>query len=203
MQEINKDKETKKKSSVINQWLEINNSLVFYKWLSLGLILITGVLVFMVFYFANEDPVVISIDGENKNYFTSKRANLQIVESDVEKYIERFVLLLNKWDELNTDIIIKNIYPFVTEGLRKRLETYYKTTLEKEFEGQKITQDIANLKVAVTKDHVIASFDKVLRVNNIPLVIPTEFSFELTKGAVTNWNLLGLYVNGITEHKGD
>ena len=96
----------------------------------------------------------------------------------------------NRWSEFNATVIVKNIHPFATDGLREKLKNYFTKKLQKEFKGKRVTQDIANLKVIVSKKHVIASFDKVLRVNNIPLVVPTELSFELIKGDVTNWNLL-------------
>jgi hypothetical protein len=73
---------------------------------------------------------------------------------------------------------------------------------EKEFFGKKIQQAVAGISVQVTKESTIAVFDVVLRVNNIPLIVPTQVALYLVKGVPTEWNPMGLYVNNITTHEG-
>ena len=61
---------------------------------------------------------------------------------------------------------------------------------------------MAGISVQVTKESTIAIFDVVLRVDDIPLIVPTQVALQLVKGVPTEWNPMGLYVNNITIHEG-
>ena len=64
---------------------------------------------------------------------------------------------------------------------------------------KKIAQDLAFVKVHVSDDHVTATFLRILTVEGIPLVVPTELTFSLIEGRRTRFNPMGVYVSGITE----
>ena len=168
----------------------------------MGLTGLALVLTFIALYFAHQNPVVITIDGEKTNYYMGGRRPIAISEYDIKIFIKGFIYSFNRWDQFSEDLLNKNVAPLITAGLKKKLSKLLKNGLAKSFKGKRVQQDVANIKIAVTKDHVVASFDKIMRVDNIPLILPTELSFQLIKGESTRWNELGLYVNGITEHKG-
>lgn len=190
-------------NKIVSQWATLNHSVVFLKWLATGLIGISSILSFVVIYQELESPTVITLDQERKTFHKGNKTDAPINESDVREFVEDFLGLLNKWDQFVPDIIIRNIDPFVTEGLKKKLNDLYKGKLQEEFKGKTIKQDIANVIVTVTDKLVAATFDKVLRINEIPIVIPTELSFDVIVDTPTEWNPRGLFINGITEHKGE
>lgn len=185
----------------VNQWLEINKRAIFHKRLNAGLVILLIIQTCLIFYLITLPPSVVTIEGGKKSYHTAVRKNLALKKTDIEDFVKDFILIYNQWEDFAQDRIIKNISPLVTEGLKKKLAQTFKNSLAKELKDKNARQGVTNLKVMASKNQVIASFDKVLRVNKIPLVIPTVLSFQLIRGKATQWNKLGLYINGITRHE--
>jgi len=192
----------KKRNGTINQWLALNNTAIIYKWVAIASSILLMLMLFIILYLANQSPVVVTLDGKNKIYHISERKVINIDEDDVKRFILKFINIFERWEKFDPEMIIKNVAPFTTDGLKIRLLKKLKTIQEKDFKDKTTSQDIANLHITVTKENVIASYDKVLRVNEIPLVVPCKLSFELIKDTQSRWNMLGLYINGITEYKG-
>lgn len=149
-----------------------------------------------------QDPLVVVLGDDFKQYVQGKRTKNSVTEKDVERFVMEFLPQMFVWDELLPEKILRQISPFVTEGLLARFKLELTKRSEKDLKGKKLSQSIANAKILVTEKNVIANFDKVLRIDGIPLVVPSEISFNIIRGSQTRWNPVGLYVNGLIEHEG-
>ncbi|MDH5582147.1 MAG: hypothetical protein OEY33_09610, partial [Bdellovibrionales bacterium] len=101
------------------------------------------------------------------------------------------------WENINPSILVRNLSPISTNGFLKKL----RAELKKEKEGS-FKQTITNLEIVLTEKESFAKFDKIFKINNIPLIVPTEISLKVIQGERSKWNPMGLYVDGIVEHNG-
>jgi hypothetical protein len=191
-----------KTESPINNWVELNERLHVFKIISLSLGGITVFLLMFVIYFACRAPLVIAGLGENQIYEIAHRKNVTIDENAIGEFLKNFLHFLYDWKNFNPSDVVKTIGPFATDGLVDKIKVQLTERREKDFKDKVISQGITNLEFNFSKDQVVATFDKVLRVNGIPLVIPAEIAFNLVKKSSTKWNPIGLYVNGMIEHEG-
>lgn len=151
---------------------------------------------------AFRSPLVIVTNGQEKTYYQSERKPDSISERDVEAFVRYFIEQMFNWNELVAEKIIKQVSPLVTNGLADKIRIEANQRSEKDFKGKSLSQGVTNIKVQVTEKDVIASFDKVLRIDGLPLIIPTQIAFNIIRGSSTRWNPIGLYVNGMVEHEG-
>lgn len=157
-----------------------------------------GVIVVMSF----QSPLVILMSGYEKHYYQTVRKPDSITEKDVENFVRDFLDQLFTWDQLAPEVIINRVSPLVTSGLLDRIRQELAQKVEKDFKGKTLSQEIVGVKIQVTPKEVIASFDKVLKINGVSLVIPVQMAFNIIGGGSTRWNPMGLYVNGLVEHEG-
>ena len=190
----------KMESKPINQWIALNNVLRVYKLIGLGLVGLSIALTMVVFCQIFSDPVVVTIEDGVKTFYIGRKTAVTLEPKDVESLIKQFVDLRYTWSELNPDTIARNIAPISTKGLVSKVRLMLLNLRDKELKGQETQQGIANLKVNVTKTNVTATFDKILRIKNVPLIVPSHVSFNLIKKSATAWNPIGLYINGVVEH---
>lgn len=161
-----------------------------------------ALLIIVIVVMAFQNPLVIVMAGGNKYYAQSERKSDSLTEKDVEGFIRDFLEQMFNWENLAPEVITRQVSPLVTSGLLDRIRQELIQRTEKGFKGKKLSQAIANVRVSVTEKNVIASFDKVLRIDGLPLVVPTELAFNIVRGSQTRWNPMGLYVNGLVEHEG-
>lgn len=185
-----------------NQLIALNRFLYIYKIIGLGLIILCLVLGAAYIKLANQNPIVVLAKDNNLSYYQGKHLQVSLNESNIKTFVEKFIDRYYNWNDLNPEVIFKNTEPFITDGLKESTLNNFKTRKEKDFFGKKLQQAVAGLSVQVTKESTIAVFDVVLRVDNIPLVVPTQVSLQLVRGVQTEWNPMGLYVNSITIHEG-
>lgn len=149
-----------------------------------------------------QSPLVILMDGQEKRYHQTERKAESITEKDVENFVREFLEQLFTWNKLAPEVILRQVSPLVTSGLLDRISLELSQKVERDFKGKTLSQEIVGVRVQVTPKEVIASFDKVLKINGVSLVIPTQMSFNIIRGGSTRWNPMGLYVNGLIEHEG-
>lgn len=160
------------------------------------------ILILVIVLMAFQSPLVIVMDGMSKHYAQSERKSNPITEKDVEGFVRQFLEQMFQWEKLNPELIERKISPLVTPGLLDRIKQELTQRAEKDFKGKNLSEDIANVSVTVTEKNVIATFDKVLRIDGVPLVVPSEVAFNIVRGSSTRWNPVGLLVNGMIEHEG-
>ena len=190
-----------KKDSALRVWTDVNSLLRTHKLLNFGLILVCLLQLFIIalMYFA--DPIVVIKEDGKQQYFAGYRTSLPISEEAVEEFVEGFLRIRYEWDKLDPQTKKRSLSPIVTDGLQQKLFKLLTHLKDKEFQGKKTSQSIVNVEVSVAKEKVVASFDKLLRIENVPIPVPTTVSLNIIKGTPNIWNPIGLLVNGIIEHQ--
>lgn len=188
--------------SSLDHWIDTNNQLRLYKWIGAICAGIGMLLLCVVLFQSLKSPLVIYDDGSNKIPLKSESKPFKIDEEQISRFLTEYLFLYFKWEKLDPDKIIKEIGPFTSDALSEKINIQLLQRRDRDFKNQSVSQDIAHVKINVNEKEITATYDKVLRISGIPLVVPCEASFQIVDGPVTNWNLLGLYVNGIIEHEG-
>lgn len=189
------------KKSFINLWKDINKQMWTQKLsiVSLSvLVLIQSVIICMMYF---SDPIVVVQNNEMQNYYIASKTKITISEDAVKQFVKKFLSLRYEWQELQPDLIKKNIEPIVTQGLSEKIYSRLNRIKTHEFKEKKAQQSITNVEVEVTKEKVLAKFDKLLKIDGIPLPIPTTISLNIIRDSSTVWNPIGLLVNGVIEHQ--
>ncbi len=163
---------------------------------------VVAILIIVIVVMSFQSPLVIVTDGFDKHYHQTERKADSITEKDVENFVRDFMDQLFNWDQLAPEVILRQVSPLVTSGLLDRIRLELSQKVEKDFKGKTLSQEIVRIKIQVTSKEVIASFEKVLKINGVSLVIPTQMAFNIIRGSSTRWNPMGLYVNGLIEHEG-
>lgn len=190
-----------KKSPALNAWADINSLLRTHKLINAGLILVCIMQIFVIGLMYFSDPIVVIKSEDTQEYYGGKRATIPISEKAVEKFVADFLRRRYEWHALDPKVMKRTLSPIVTDGLNKKLFDLLTHLKEKEFQGKETSQSIVNIDVSVTDQKVVASFDKLLRIEGIPIPVPTTVSLNIIKGSANAWNPVGLYVNGIQEHQ--
>ena len=189
----------KEENSIPNIWKAQENLIRFYKHLSLGLgAVMVLLLVFMAAMFFR-DPIVVVKDAEVQEFYPAKRAKAQLEKMDVEAFSKRFLTALYVWSGFSGEKLRKEIGPLAEGALVPKVIDSQMQKYGKEFKDKKLAQAITFVSVEVLEDRVVCRFDRVLKIEGIPLVIPTEVTLALLQGNQTALNPMGIYVAGITE----
>ena len=189
-------------NSIPNIWKAQENMIRFYKLLSIGLggvVLLLVVFVMLAFF---RDPIVVVKSGASQEFYPSKRAKTEIQKADVEAFTKRFLNALYSWPEFSGEKLAREIAPLAEEALVRKIMEAQAQKYGNQFKGKKLSQAITFVSVDVQDDRVLCRFDRVLKIEGIPLVIPTEVSLAMLQGNQTDMNPMGIYVSGITERDG-
>ena len=190
-----------KKPNALRVWTDINALLHTHKLINLGLIAVCVMQVFVIGWMYVADPIVVIKDGEQQQYLAGQRSSLPISEAAVEEFVRKFLHIRYEWSELDPQAKKRSLSPIVTNGLQQKLFKLLMHLKDKEFQGKETSQAIVNIKVSVTKEKVVASFDKLLRLEGVPIPVPTTVSLHIIQGTPNIWNPIGLLVNGVIEHQ--
>lgn len=188
--------------SALNQWMQANNQIRFYKLVGVFGGGLCALLLSVVLFQSMKAPLVVYDDGEKRVPHVATTKEFKIDEEQIRRFVIEYLYLYHKWEKLEPELILKQISPFTTEGLEEKIKSLLYQRRDRDFKGREVNQDIAHIKVKISEKEIVTSFDKVLHVNGIPLVMPSEASFQIINGETTRWNPMGLYVNGILEHEG-
>lgn len=203
MTEKNKENESKKQvKSALDQWMQVNGQVRFYKLVGLVAAVVGGLLLCIVLFQSMKAPLVVYDDGSQKVPHIAATKEFKIDEEQIRRFVTEYLYLYHRWEKLDPEQILKQIGPFTTEGLLEKVQILLNQRRDRDFKGREVSQDIAHLKIQVSEKEIVASYDKVLHVSSIPLVVPSQTSLQIVSGAATQWNPMGLYVNGIVEHEG-
>lgn len=200
--ELEEKKSKKKVVEAVDQWLAMNHQNQMYKIGGIVCLGIVCLLFVTVIFQTTKAPFVVVETEDKKMPYLATAKKFDIGEEQLERFVTEYLYLYNKWEKLDPNAIVRQIAPFSTEGLTEKLKNYLSERLNKGLKDKTVTQDIAHLKIKITEKQIIASYDKVIHINNIPLVMPTQVSLQISGGSPNRWNPMGLYVNGILEHEG-
>ena len=190
-----------KKGSMLNAWADINSLLKTHKLINLGLILVCvlQVLIIGLMYFAN--PIVVFQSEKEQKYFMGHRAGVSISEEAIKQFVKSFLKIRYEWKNLDPTSMQKSLAPFVTKGLNEKLLKSLTHLKGEEFQGKETSQSIVNIDVNITEEKITSKFDKLLKIEGIPIPVPTTISLNIIRGTPNVWNPIGLLVNGIIEHQ--
>lgn len=190
-----------KRKNPLPSWLGLNRELDRQKLLSLILSAINGILVIVITYLVLSPPLVITEDRGKKNHSIARRVNVEVTSRDLEDIASQFILARYQWDQFDRTSIIKGITPFITNKLTGKIKKEL-TKLAKQFPKDKlISQSVANIRSEVTIEKIKVSFDRILKVDGLPLVTPIEVEFLMMEGNSNQLNPLGIYINNIIQYE--
>lgn len=187
----------------IHQWVALNNVLRVYKIAGLSIAGLCALLVVALVMVSFKPPlVVVQNQNEIEQYRSvGKFKSVEINEETIEKVVRKFIHFRYEWNDLDSDRISKNLAPITTSGLNKKLKKIIEELKIKNFKGKAVSQTVTDIKVSVTKEKVIARFDKILKIEGLPLPVPTLIHLQILPDSITHWNPEGLYVNGVIERQ--
>lgn len=189
-------------NSIPNIWKAQENMIRFYKLLSIGLGVAVALLLVFVMMAFFRDPIVVVKGSAAQEFYPSSRAKTELQKSDVEMFSKRFLTALYVWSGFSGEKLAKEIAPLAEDALVAKIVETQSQKYGKQFKDKKLSQAITFVNVEVTDDRVVCRFDRVLKIEGIPLVIPTEVTLAMLQGSQTDLNPMGIYVSGITEREG-
>lgn len=192
----------KSKNTIPNIWTAQENLIHFHRLLSVGLGGLAVILLVIAIAFGFRDPIVVVKSDDVQEFFTSRRAPVSIEKKDVETITRRFLSGLYAWPEFSGQALAKEIAPYAEEALVGKIVDTQALKYGKDFKGKKLAQEISFVKVNVLEDRVVCTFDRILKIEGIPLVIPTEVTLSMLRGSATRENPMGVFVSGILENEG-
>ena len=151
---------------------------------------------------ATANPIVVERQDGLKTYLQGKREKQTISDSDIESFVEMWIRARYEWSSYEPDHVAKAIAPVSSDGLQEKVRSQMAKGAAGACKGQTVEQTVSGVKVKASENEISATFDRVIRINGIPIVVPLEVTLEVIKGRSTRWNPIGLYVNGVTE-RGD
>lgn len=183
-----------------DQWLALNRINYFYRLICFSLI---GCLIFttgILGYYITLPPVVV----EKSKFFTirhsSQRANITIEKAEIEQFVKDFIVTRYSLSSNQKNLMFKRLKPIVTEDFYK-LIVKKESSKTKTKKGLQYTQYIGKVDVSVTDKEIVAQFDKITRFKGVPLITVMQVSIQIIKESANLSNPLGLYVNGLIEHR--
>lgn len=151
---------------------------------------------------AISDPIVVLKDKTENCFVEAKRSSVEVTDGDIVTFVRTWIVNRYEWEKLDEEQLVRSLSPMTSEGLISKIREQFRNGPEKEFKDKAVIQYVSkDIRVNLSKNTVVASFDRIVRVNGIPLVDPAEMEFSLVRGTKTKQNPHGIYVNGITEHK--
>ncbi|MCY4524837.1 MAG: hypothetical protein OXB84_08865 [Halobacteriovoraceae bacterium] len=149
----------------------------------------------------NRPPVVVLINEPQKTFTTGKRQKVAISEKEIATFVKKFIDLRYRWEGFNSQKIVARIAPLSTKSFKNALLRKLNGRKFKKIRTKKISQIPIEPKVYFSKGKVIASFDKLVKMDGVSLVAQKQVLFILQKGNKTPWNPMGIYIDGVVEHE--
>jgi len=198
---VNKTENKKEIAPFVTNISEIYQQINFYKK---GFILATTCMLIeaiTVLFLIFSNPIVIQEkDGERIGYI-GERKELVITEKEIKEFVKTFIKRRYEWIEFSPELIASNLSNFTNSNLTKKLLKNLKKE-EKQLKGQKVQQYIGKISVSIdSKNQIVGTFDKILRIGNIPLLSEAQVLIGIVKGLVTKTNKLGLYINSVVNYE--
>lgn len=173
------------------------------KTLRVVILILLGVITLLSTLFINlalKDPIVITEKVDNTRIYTwAKRRKIEVGISEISHFTESFIEERYSWDRFSSELVIKKIGNWITPQYKKSLLAAFKK--RKPIKDKKISQYVANIQIKIDGSVAHAKFDRVIRVNGIPLISPMQVTLYLIRGDQDKFNLYGLYIKGVEEYE--
>lgn len=189
------------KNSIPNIWTAQEKVLHLYKLFSLGLGAFAAFMVVVLVVQAYRNPIVVVRSNSEQEFYPTERNRASLEKADVESFTKRFLASVYVWSDFNGVKLGHEIAPFAEDGLTQKVIDGQSQKYAKELKGKHLQQAITFVGIEVFDDRVVSRFDRVLKIEGIPLIIPTEVTLSMVQGDPTRLNPMGIYVSGITENE--
>ena len=186
---------------VHSQWITLNRVLMFYRYMSAVFIFLALGAWIMMAWSLLRDPFVVVLNHKERIWVEIEKKDVPIEREEIVEIIKRFIEKRYQWKKLNLEEVLHHIQPITTSGLLEKIKDDMALFIKNDLSKKKFEQAVANIDVKVSDSAITASFDRVIRVDGLPLVAPLQLSLELIRGSRTRFNPIGLYINGIIEHQ--
>jgi hypothetical protein len=187
-------------STIPNIFSAQERTVRFYKLTALGLGVLSLVLIAVVCAAAFQNPIVIVKREAGQEFYPSVRKRAPLGKPDVEAFTKNFLVSLYVWNDFKGTEIARAIGPYADLNLAEKVIDAQSQRYVKELKGKHIAQAITFLDIDVQDAKVICRFDRVLKIEGIPLIIPAEVTLTLEQGEPSALNPMGIYVTGILEN---
>ena len=171
-----------RENDFINQWGIFGKTMLYYRIiaaLAMVLILILTVTIIILF---NQNPLVIVKDHKgNHEFYTAKRDEVSIKESDVNIFATEFI---------RSFYGDQSVHCSMTSGLQNKVSQQ---------KNENIEQYVGAINIALEEKSTIVNFDLIVTIKDVPIVVRKEIELQIIQAKSVNCNPMGLYVNGIKE----
>lgn len=187
-----------KENTVPNIWIAQEKVIHLYKVIVVGLGVFSAFAGTALVALNMRNPLVVAEHAGEVNFYPTERKRASLEKPEVERFAKHFLANLYVWNDFNGDAITRAIAPLSEDGLSAQI-IGTQTQKYKELSGKKLAQSLAFVEVSVLEDRVVCRFDRILKIEGTPLVIPTEVTLSLAEGVPTDFNPMGIYVGGVKE----
>ena len=190
------------KKSVPNIWASQENLIRILKLATMSLGALVVALIIAIVAVSLRPPLVVVDKLGHHDFYPASHENVQLTPEDIATFSKGFLDALYVWSDFAAGTLRSSVSPFVDADLLEKIVDAQSSRYSKELKGKKLEEALTFVKVDVLSDRVVCHMDRVLKINGLPLVIPTELSLSMIQGAKTRINPMGIYIVGITEHEG-
>ena len=188
------------KNSIPNIWTAQEKITQLYRWLSAALGLLCAIAIGISVFQSFRNPIVVIRSQGAQEFYPTDRKRTAIEKADVEVFAKQFLASLYAWKDFDGGKIAREIAPYSEDALVTKVVDAQTQRYVKDLKGKKIAQAITFVEVEVLDDRVKCRFDRILKIDGLPLLIPTEVSLSVIQGEQTRVNPMGVFVTGITEN---
>ena len=192
--------EYKAMKTTLHNWLNLNREKVFYQFLALFSVLTSCFLAMVVLVQLGKLPIVVIQENEKRVYQVGNPKGYELTEGDVKNFVARFIKSRYNWTEFHPQKILEKITCLTTRGFRQKLAPVL-GEIKHDEQDKRVEQYAAFIRPILGDTQTIVNFDRVLRIDGIPLATPTKMALDIIQGEFTPCNPVGLYVHGATEYK--
>ena len=188
-------------TKMVRQWITVNKTLDMARFINLSIFVLFIITLFFFGYLSWNSSLVVVMEKDKKTFLMGERKNIPIGQKEIESFLKKFIQLRYNWDGFIPERIIKNIAPFSTQGFKESLLSKLQGKEFKEIRGKNIRQIPVDPRMFFEKKKVVVVFDKLIKIDGVSLVTEKQVLFILKKGKSSQWNPMGIYVNGVIEHE--
>lgn len=185
----------------LEKWTSAQVSMQFQRRIILGLFGLIGILALIVLFAGQNSPIVVERREALFAPLSVQKDGVKITNETVGELVKEFIKLRYEWPKFDPEQIVKQLEPLTSGDLRSKLLLEFGTKGHENKDGGSVEQTVSRIRPEVSDKAVLAGFDRILRINGVPIVVPTQISLLLVEGPKTSINPLGLYVNGVIEHE--
>ena len=146
-----------------------------------------------------EDPIAVIVRSNKTSHVSATKKDIAPSTDEILGVARIFILNHYEWDDPKMNTLLLRHAPYVTRSLKKELERTLKRS--KALKGKKLSQYVGNLELKLKDDEIHARFDRILRIDGIPLISPLMLRLKAIRSTRTHANPAGIYIQEVEEYE--